>query len=318
MTVSVCVPTYRRPELLRECICSVFANEVRPMEIIISDNDLGEDSAGVVAGLEPPSGIRLRHIANVGRSVQSANIRNVFQAASFERMVLIHDDDLMVPGGVDALITAWNAEDDKVDAVYGFQYIASASGDIDLKSSQSNNYAYFRRSEYVGGQQSNLWAALVAQFPNDGYMVRKSIACNLDFPTEAEVGCIPIDCYFSIRYALLSSQKFLLISDHVSTYRQSHVSILRTPDPNARDGHLGWEALPDIDAMNALEREGLEVARRRMAPRAIEGYLATGDLQAAATILRQQFHHLDRSYYWRARILLRFAAAAIAPGRSQS
>jgi hypothetical protein len=149
-------------------------------------------------------------------------------------------------------------------------------------------------------------------------MIRKSIACKLDFPTEVEVGLVPIDFYFSIRYAMLSSQKFLLIPDHVATYRKSHVSILRTPNPGAKDGHLGWEALPDLDTMNALEREGLELARRRMAPRAIEDYLASGNLRAAAKILRQHFHHLDRSYHWRARILLRFAAAAIAPVRAHS
>lgn len=317
MTVSVCVPTYRRPELLRECISSVFANEVRPMEIIISDDDFGEESAGVVAGLKPPPGIGLRHIAHVGDSNQSGNMRNVFQSASFERMVLIHDDDLMVPGGVDALISAWNAEDDKVDAVYGFQYIASASGDIDFKASQFNNHYYFRRPELLGAQKSNLWAALVAQFPNNGYMIRKSIACKLDFPTEVEVGLFPIDIYFGIRYALLSSQNFVLIPDYVATYRKSDVSIARTPSLDAHDGHLGWEALPDLDAMNALEREGLELARRRMAPRAIEGYLAAGNLQAAAKILHQHFRHLDRSYRWRARILLRLAAAAIAPVRAR-
>ena len=42
-------------------------------------------------------------------------MRNVFQAASFERMVLIHDDDLMVPGGVDVLVLDYVATYRKSD-----------------------------------------------------------------------------------------------------------------------------------------------------------------------------------------------------------
>jgi hypothetical protein len=62
----------------------------------------------------------------------------------------------------------------------------------------------------------------------------------------------------------------------------------------------------------------MEVARRRMGPSAIEGYLEAGNLHAAAKILRQHFYHLDRSYRYHARIPLRLSAATIAPVRAHS
>jgi glycosyltransferase involved in cell wall biosynthesis len=41
--ISVCITTYRRPELLQFCIRSVFDNRVRPIEIVVSDNDFSEE-----------------------------------------------------------------------------------------------------------------------------------------------------------------------------------------------------------------------------------------------------------------------------------
>ena len=37
--------------------------------------------------------------------------------------------------------------------------------------SQNLNDGYYRTEQYAGLQPSALWSALVAQFPNDGYMI---------------------------------------------------------------------------------------------------------------------------------------------------
>jgi hypothetical protein len=288
----------------------VFANLVRPIEIVVSDDAFEEATHKLLSELEIPEGISVRHAANLGRSGQSGNVRNAFNMASFERLVLIHDDDFLVPGGLDALVAAWDAHGGEVDAVYGFQYVASASGDIDHAASRANNDAYFRRSATLGLQQSNLWAALVGQFPNNGYMIRRKRAIDVGYPSEMEVGR-HVDHHFGIRYSTGTTKAFLLIEEHVSTYRKSAFSIARRNGCGitSKDGHLGWAVLAGIHPSSDLERRGLELARQRNVGSAIEGYLAAG-CPATAAKLFARYWSPNHGLRWQSRTLLRFGVAA--------
>jgi hypothetical protein len=102
---------------------------------------------------------------------QSANVNALLTLASYERLMILHDDDMLTDGAVDRLASAWDAEDNEVDAVYGRQYISDADGTVDHERTASND-KYYYKDVAEGVQPSNLWAALVAQFPNDG-MVRR-------------------------------------------------------------------------------------------------------------------------------------------------
>ncbi|MEM1303844.1 MAG: glycosyltransferase, partial [Planctomycetota bacterium] len=47
--ISVCIPTYRRPDLLREAVESVVRQEYRPLEIIVGDDSPTPAAENVVA-----------------------------------------------------------------------------------------------------------------------------------------------------------------------------------------------------------------------------------------------------------------------------
>lgn len=290
--VSVGVPTFRRATLLNECLLSVIKCQFRPLEIVISNDDPEDkDAIAVLNGLSLPDGVVLNYVDGP-RKGQAANVSNCLRNAKFEHFILIHDDDFFLPNGIDHLVNGWAKAAGEIDAVYGFQNICSDSGGTDANASVNNNSAYFRCQEMLGRQESSLWAALVGQFPNNGFMVRRSIALRAGYPSEERVGRNPVDHHFAISYALLSKNGFILIPETVSGYRLSDISILRSKGhgwkPTEQDAHVGFAVLSRTPTKTPLEDEGLEIALSRIAPRALESSIYKGDFGQALKIWRRK------------------------------
>lgn len=295
--VTVCITTYKRPELLKFCIRSMFDNKTRPIEIVVSDNDFSEESAEAVRSLTPPEGIVVRHVANPGPSIPSENVINSFAQAGHERIVLMHDDDFMMPGGIDALAEAWDRfGDDAVDAVYGRQHIARADGSLDEAATRHSDAMFFKNVGF-GVQETNLWAALAQQFPCNGMMIRKSLALRIGYPRETDVGRDPNDLHFGVRYAQVSDRAFVLVDYFVSAYRLSELSLLRGHAENrVYDAHLGYAHLEALEPQTPREREARRIALARVAPMAIASYLKAGDHKAAARAFFGNYRRMEKTF----------------------
>lgn len=285
--VSVVIPTFRRPELLSKALESVLENDFRPIQIVVSNDAPGDDAPlAVLNELDVPDGIQKKYAETTGCG-QAGNVLNGLNETAFEHIVLLHDDDLLLPKAIDHLVQAWGRAETRIDACYGFQATCDMHGRIDYEL--TNNRNFFRSMEFVGVQESPLWASLVAQFPNDGYMIRRSTALQIKFPSEEEVGIEPVDLFFGIRYAL-AAKAFLLIPEFTSVYRKSVFSILRSSRSRIRpargDGFMGWDALIQVPISGDLERDGLKVAANRLAPSAIFSLLYAGQIAAASRIWR--------------------------------
>lgn len=286
MTISVCIPTYRRPEMLRQCIESCFANAVRPLEIVVSDDAADPEVQSMVAAIRPPEGVSIIYTPNrLGRG-QSANVNCAMQTATRPRLVLMHDDDTFVPGGIDALARGWDEAEGHVDAVYGRQKIVDAQGRQLDEATQDNNRSYHRLLP-SGLQPSPLWSALVQQFPNNGYMVARDLALSVGYPSEAEVGREPVDFHFGLRLALAAQKGFWMVPDYVACYRLSAQSVARGASRRqAARGDLGFTAL--LQARDQVQREfpAFQHALDHYAAAAITGYLEQRNGRQAAQVLR--------------------------------
>lgn len=308
--VSICIATYRRPALLKVCIESIFPTAVSPLEIIVSDDDYGEASRAAIAALQIPVGVRLIHVPNAEPKGQSGNVSNAFSLAAYERLVLLHDDDFLLPGGLDRLDAAWRDAEGNVDAAYGQQIVTDALGQPDPAATRYANEHHFRNLP-AGPQQSNLWCALVQQFPSNAWMVRRSVVAKTGYPTEREVGRVPVDYHFAIRYALASTRPFVLVPEPVSAYRESEESILRGPQlRRAPQAHLSFLALEKVRVSSPLERTTLLATLGRVAPNAMRGFIAHGSRREALRVLRAHFARMS----WRARIGMSAVLAAEACG----
>ena len=95
MKVSVLLPTRNRLELLRYAIESVRRQAYQDWEIVVSDNDSGEDVAGYVAGLGDP---RIRYVRTPRFVPVTDNWNNALVHSSGDYVVMLGDDDCLLQG----------------------------------------------------------------------------------------------------------------------------------------------------------------------------------------------------------------------------
>ncbi|NUZ05159.1 glycosyltransferase [Piscinibacter koreensis] len=117
VAVSVIVPTFRRPEGVQACLRSLLAQEVGvTFEIVVVDNDSGDDTPNVIAGLaaEDP---RVRYLCETGRGVSFARNRGV-AATTAPILAFIDDDETAAPDWLSAIVAAFEAHPE-VDFIGG-------------------------------------------------------------------------------------------------------------------------------------------------------------------------------------------------------
>jgi len=308
MAVSVCVPTYKRHDLLLHCLQSIFDSAVRPLEIVVSDDAHEPGLAARVAALATPEGITLRYVENELGQGQAANVHNAFAQASHELVVLMHDDDFFLPGGLDALWCAWRRAGDSVDAVFGRQRVVNEHGTPLPADSLKLNEKYRRHKP--GVVPSNLWSALIQQFPMNGMMLRRSLVLAGGVPPEAEVGH-HADLHFGIRYAQTAHRPFLVIAEEVSAYRLSALSIKRSGELYRLTGHLNYATLERIAPRNDLERAARQYALEGAAGRAVLSHVALGERRRAFEIFARHAVRMRVPPATRLKIIIVLAGALL-------
>lgn len=104
--VSVVVPTFARPELLRRALLSIRAQTFTDWELIVSDDDPDSGEAERVVrevfGCDP----RVRTIVNTGEHGQAGNVNNGMLAANGKWIKPLFDDDALKPEALERFVQA--------------------------------------------------------------------------------------------------------------------------------------------------------------------------------------------------------------------
>ncbi|MGD9703656.1 MAG: glycosyltransferase family 2 protein [Acidimicrobiia bacterium] len=96
--VTVSIPTYNRPEMLRTAIISVLAQSMGDLEIVVCDNDSPIDVGDVVSDLGDDRVTLVRQVTNVGRW---RNMTTALQSGTAPFVTMLMDDEELV--GADSL-----------------------------------------------------------------------------------------------------------------------------------------------------------------------------------------------------------------------
>ena len=99
--VTVCIPTYERPEMLRRSLQSVLWQSWRDVEVIVSDNASDDRVAEVVASFQDPRVVHDRLPENIGLF---GNLSRCLRLGSGRYRVMLPDDDLMLPGNLESKV----------------------------------------------------------------------------------------------------------------------------------------------------------------------------------------------------------------------
>jgi GT2 family glycosyltransferase len=99
--VTVCIPTYNRRNLLASSLQSVRDQSLQNVEIIVSDNASTDDTGDYVRSLNDPRVRYDRLEENIGLF---GNLSRCLRLGSGKYRVMLPDDDLMLPGNLEAKV----------------------------------------------------------------------------------------------------------------------------------------------------------------------------------------------------------------------
>jgi GT2 family glycosyltransferase len=303
--VSICIPTYKRPDLLKVAIDSCSAQTFRDFEIVISDDSPDtriEEMVRTISTEQP-----IRYVRNVPGLGQAKNVNHLFSLAEAEFLVLLHDDDFLTPNALADLIVPLQ-ENPSVVASLGKQYWASHDGAILHEKSKALNERYSKTDDRANKIQRSAWSVLAAQFPPDGYMVRTKAAREIGYRDDPEVG-EACDGDFSFRLSKLGD--FFLVGSHVSAYRITQESV-SSKGLRILLGQL-YFIVQRFSASSDLE--GVQRARlRELAPVAVNGCLLTSARGKALGVL------FSGNYPWKNQFMKGVVqlALVLAPRRATS
>jgi glycosyltransferase involved in cell wall biosynthesis len=292
--VSVCIPAYNQPLLLKEAILSCLAQTYRPLEILVGDDSDNDASAEVINRLNPDDQIMVRYERNPARLGQADNVNRLFQRAAGDRIVLLHHDDLLLPEAIEDLAKCWIAHPD-LTAAFGKQYFISETGELRLFESEHANEVFRRTAAEAGLQRPAVTSALMQQFPNDAFMVRAETAKRVRLRSRSEVGDAT-DLDFGIRLAL-ENARFYFLDKYTSKYRETAGSLMRA-------GRVVEYMFPVVEQVEiqAEDEPARQAALRRMAPFYVK-HLAQSRQKGAA--LRLLFSEMfDARIRWSAKGLV--------------
>jgi glycosyltransferase involved in cell wall biosynthesis len=154
LSVSILIPAFR-PTFLRQAIASALAQALDDFELVISDDSGGEEILPVVEQFRDP---RIRYLRTAGRTGSIANCAGLWEAAKFERLAYLLDDDLLMPQGLAELLAAAEARPD-ASFWFGHRIIVDAGGRV-ISEPQ------FLKAEMAVLDAATLTGASVAQVRN--------------------------------------------------------------------------------------------------------------------------------------------------------
>jgi len=281
--VSICIPTYKRPEEAVRAVESCMAQNHRPLEILVGDDSPDGRTERALAAVAAPEDVEVIYTRHEPRKGQGANVRHLFEQATGDRLLLLHDDDTLLPGGLDALVEALDRHPN-VTCAYGTQVVVSPAGDPHPELTASVNSDYHRTPERTGVQDSSLAAGLLQQIPNNAFLVDANLARDVGYGSETEVGT-GVDADFGLRLGEAAPREsFLLIDTPVSTYQHSEESVGRTGYGQRR--YLLYEKVRQVDVQTEGEAAARALTLERLAPQSALLAALDGQRRLAAGIVR--------------------------------
>lgn len=274
--VSICIPTYKRPDLLKVALDSCVTQTFQDFEVIISDDSPDTRTEEMIHNFSSKQPIRYVH--NVPGLGQARNVNQLFSLADGEFLVLLHDDNFLMPSALENLLKPLE-EYPAVIASFGKDYLAANDGTILDSQSELASQRYSKTDDRADRIQRSAWSVLVAQFPPDGYMVRTAGARKTLYRDDPEIGEA---CDGDFGYRLADRGEFFFVGKYLHAYRITEESI------SSSGLRILLSKLYFILQRRIVPND-LERARRNrlrdLAPVAVSGCLLTAERGKALKIL---------------------------------
>lgn len=294
--VSICIPTCNRPSLLFKALESCALQSYGSLEILVGDDSPDESSAKVIEAFRSRRDWPFtydRHDPPLG---QRMNVAHLFERARGDRIVLLHDDDVLLPNAVSDLAAPWRVHSD-LALTFGKQEVISETGAVEYERMKRAE-AMYGKVGAEGLMPSALRPIFLLQVPNDGYMLSARVAREVGYSsgTQSDKLGFYCDLDFLLRLgAALGPNRVYFLDRIVSQYRLTRISVSNAARKRTLERAAAMIALvTTIESMEiprSLEREKA-TALYRMGDSLVKAYAVTGQRRRALRLF------MSPSYGW--------------------
>ncbi len=174
-SIAICIPTHGRLDLVKEALASALNQTHPPSEVLVSD-DCGDPKVrALVEKAAPGLPFPLRYLHCTEGPGQAENVNHALRAVCSDLLLLLHDDDLLLPRCLEILVEPFLREPGLL-ASYGNQVVVDSQGEELPVLSEALNHNHHRTSDRVGIQECSFCAGILGQFPNNAYLIRSEVA----------------------------------------------------------------------------------------------------------------------------------------------
>ncbi|MEB4800909.1 glycosyltransferase family 2 protein [Acinetobacter soli] len=259
--ITIVIPTFNRLDLLKIALESCLNQTYLPFEIIIGDDSNNDETERWINGLNH-QGIKIRYYHHKPSLKQADNVEFIIQKVQTDWMLLLHDDDYLLPDALnDLFLTVSDIND--LDVIFGKQYIINHSGEIDVKGSEKLNKFYRRTKQFELINLDPMEVALKQQLPSNSFLIKTDLAKTTHYNFK-EIAGDAIDFYFCLLLAIKNS-KFIFIDKYISCYRITNNSI----SSNSNAGYYSYRIVESLKLNNKKHEKYKNKFLYNMAPIAI-------------------------------------------------
>jgi glycosyltransferase involved in cell wall biosynthesis len=287
--ITISIPTFRRPSLLLHALHSCFIQDHRPLEIDIGDDSSGPETERLIQNLSVPPAVTLRYFRNQPSLGQVGNVNSLFSRARGSRLMLLHDDDVLLPGAVSALNDTFSLST-AVIAAYGIQEVITEHGEVSESATRVNNEHANRLPRFTGLQTEPVVCALWRQFPNNGYLIDSKIAKLIGYRDVSIVGNAN-DLDFSVGVATENRRSaFYFLNRRTSQYRFTNGSIRVQHDTCRKI----YAVLEQLVLSSDAERRARDWLLDKIAEQAVVDHALHGEWRSALRIMGSEHYPRTR------------------------
>ena len=124
--VSICIPTYQRPDYFREALESVIHQTYRNLDIFITDNSHNEDTKNLMEAYVADGRISYYHHPQYGKQ-ENWNEIYIYDHPKADYVGWLMDDDLFLPDKISFMVEAYRNHPD-VSLVTSYRYVIDGNG----------------------------------------------------------------------------------------------------------------------------------------------------------------------------------------------
>jgi len=283
-SISICIPTYKRANYLRQALSSIIEADLRPIEVVIGDNGGGDqDTAIIVAAYE--SRLPIKYIVHKPPLNYGGNLKAILSIAQGDWVSVIHDDDFYLSGCGNKLRCALQESD--FDFFFSDHLICSNDGLLLSVESKENSKKYNRYLLKRGYVQDSLEAVLLSQVCMDGWFARRELVQSVRVDSRWPEY---IDTQYLVQFALNSKRWF---------YENESTFSYRLTSANLTASGIKVQELFDYYSNLRLEKEKhIEIRDRTLtkyAPVAVTRWLQAGEKDKARECLQSKYYSAPKT-----------------------